>query len=829
MPSIQFNILNQKQSPALYSDILANRPAAGYLGRLFISTDTLDIYRDNGTTWDLISGVPAGVITGSGRPGQATFFTGTGAVSGNDNFWWDNTNHYLGLGTSTPGTNLDINGTNNVLVQLNSTTTGNSLVSFQNQGTGKWRLGNNYNAGANDFSLYDIASGVNRLAITNAGAATYTGSWTATSLAITGGTASQYLMANGTTSTLTNPVTGTGTEGVTSVFTGTGTIGNGSIFDNRNATGYAAYINFNSIGIGDLASTYNNYTLNVSSNGAPIIAMYSNAGNTATRNWAIAANNVAFGDLAFNQSNARLGDPISAATTRLYISPAGNIIVKGTTDAGYALDNAGTTRLQGAVTVGGLLTVNPSVTASGAIARGGYLTPTLTAAANNDVLVGLDVAPTYNTGAYTGVTKYDARFANMISAASIELTNSVYPKNGIYLATTNQIGININTNNIVNINANGIGANATPAGYGDFEAGTRIAIAPNAAAKYYYLGYNSNQANSRSWRFENDVISYGDFAIRQSTTKTGTSYQQMLLIDPSGNLSTLGKTTSTSFLSNGSITASSALAQGVYFNNTLTASANNDVLVGLDINATFTNGAYTGVSNLGIRIPAVYNNNVSTATITNGAFTNIVNVAGTPTQTGFVLQNKAGSNSSFDITLNATTANSVEFRFGTSGTPSARQTIYSSGNIGINTNTDAGYKLDINGTLRAQGIATLASRVNINGAVDNSVYSLNNNGNFFSYNIGWAMSTLSGTQTINGTGSYIYNGAGGDTWTLDNPSGNNKVYNIKNVGSGVLTIAAYSGTNIINNLAVSVTSITVAIGATVRLQHDGNIKTYQLQ
>jgi hypothetical protein len=54
-------VTNQKGSPALYSDVLANRPAAGFIGRLFISTDTLEIYRDNGTAWDLISGGGGGV------------------------------------------------------------------------------------------------------------------------------------------------------------------------------------------------------------------------------------------------------------------------------------------------------------------------------------------------------------------------------------------------------------------------------------------------------------------------------------------------------------------------------------------------------------------------------------------------------------------------------------------------------------------------------------------------------------------------------------------------------------------------------------------------
>ncbi len=49
-------VTNQKGSPAIYSDTFANRPAAGFIGRLFVSTNTLEIYRDNGTTWDLISG-----------------------------------------------------------------------------------------------------------------------------------------------------------------------------------------------------------------------------------------------------------------------------------------------------------------------------------------------------------------------------------------------------------------------------------------------------------------------------------------------------------------------------------------------------------------------------------------------------------------------------------------------------------------------------------------------------------------------------------------------------------------------------------------------------
>ena len=53
---------------------------------------------------------------------------------------------------------------------------------------------------------------------------------------------------------------------------------------------------------------------------------------------------------------------------------------------------------------------------------------------------------------------------------------------------------------------------------------------------------------------------------------------------------------------NGSVTASGAIARGGNFTNTLTASANSDVLVGLDVNPTFVNGIFTGVKNIPARI-----------------------------------------------------------------------------------------------------------------------------------------------------------------------------------------------------------------------------------
>ncbi len=57
-------IINTLGTPSASSDLFANRPAAGTSGRLFIATDTKEIYRDNGASWDKIgSGASGGVST----------------------------------------------------------------------------------------------------------------------------------------------------------------------------------------------------------------------------------------------------------------------------------------------------------------------------------------------------------------------------------------------------------------------------------------------------------------------------------------------------------------------------------------------------------------------------------------------------------------------------------------------------------------------------------------------------------------------------------------------------------------------------------------------
>ena len=151
---VNFNILNQLGSPAINSNTFANRPAAGQTGRLFVSTDTFEIYRDNGTTWDLIGGPGSSTITGTGTATQVAYFTSSQAIGSSSNLYWDNTNTRLGIGTSTPGVRLDIHGTGTIQ-HINSTGgANNGYLAFQRAGTTTFSIGDTYNAGSNYFRIF---------------------------------------------------------------------------------------------------------------------------------------------------------------------------------------------------------------------------------------------------------------------------------------------------------------------------------------------------------------------------------------------------------------------------------------------------------------------------------------------------------------------------------------------------------------------------------------------------------------------------------------------------------------------------------------------------
>jgi len=301
MPNIDLSILNQRQTPAFFADTLANRPAAGFLGRIFVSTNTFAFYRDNGTGWDLIGGPGTGTITGSGAAGQVTYFNGTSSITGSNDLFWDSVNGHLGIGTITPSTALTIFHDQNQIIQLNQiTATNDTKIAFQNSGTPLWRIGNSYNAGANDYGIFDVVGAIQPLTIKKTTGQTYIGAQTTSSgrLVVNDATGDNHIVVIGATAP--------------------------SLRINNSGSGATKQI-----GIG-LATTTNNFIQ-----------------GAADRDMAIFNSSTTASPILFGIYDAGLTNTQEAAR----ISAARNLLVGGSVDNGSKLQITGTSTFSSSLTI----------------------------------------------------------------------------------------------------------------------------------------------------------------------------------------------------------------------------------------------------------------------------------------------------------------------------------------------------------------------------------------------------------------------------------------------------------------------------------------------
>lgn len=181
------------------------------------------------------------------------------------------------------------------------------------------------------------------------------------------------------------------------------------------------------------------------------------------------------------------------------------------------------------------------------------------------------------------------------------------------------------------------------------------------------------------------------------------------------NFITIGGLTAT-----GSVTASGALARGNYINNTLVASANNDVLVGLDINPTFATGAFTGTQNLLIRASSISgsaSSQIRANSANSGDYSELLLSTTTATNSyrGSTLRNIRGTSDRLAISV-TTGAGFTEYF-----------SLFSTGNLLLQnggTFTDAGYRLDVKGSTRIQGTGTTSATTSLRVENNNSSASL---------------------------------------------------------------------------------------------------------
>jgi hypothetical protein len=410
MPQIDLSILNQRQTPAFYADVLANRPAAGFIGRIFVSTNTFEFYRDNGTGWDLIGGPGAGTITGSGAAGQVTYWNGASTVTGDNGLFYDSVNDRLGIATTTPGAAIDAHSTQNVILQLNQTTaTNNTKIAFQNSGTALWRIGNNYGGGTNSFVVTDAALNINRFSVLPSSGQTFVGDVVTSSglFVVNNSSSDAHIVALGATAP--------------------------SIRVRNAGTGASLQI-----GLG-LATTTNNFIQG------------STGGEFCIFNDSLTAQPILFGI-----KDAGSGNTLEAAR----ISAARNFIINSSTDAGFRFDVNGTSRVQGATTISGSVsttatnqyfntwrgTQNVSGLSAFNTSVHTYINPTISSAVTNLRPVAVAVVPTFSGTIDTKVAVFASTSGIAPSTAG---SNSAFFANsnetnaigfGASIAGTNSIG-----------------------------------------------------------------------------------------------------------------------------------------------------------------------------------------------------------------------------------------------------------------------------------------------------------------------------------------------------------------------------------------------------
>ncbi len=793
MPVIN-NVQNQRNTPALYSDVLANRPAAGFAGRLFVSEDTLALYRDTGSGWTLIGGPGTGTITGSGTAGKITKFSGAAVIG--DSIITESGAALTVAGTITATSLITSGGT-----ALQYVTGAGTLVTFPT----------NVSAFTNDAGYITASSSSN---LTNK-----TGNisqWTNNAGYITASSSSNLTNKTGNISQWTNDSGYITSAGAVTSITGT-----------TNQVITSAATGAITLSLPQSIATSSTPTFN----GATFTGVVDAGVNTIMGGSGVFLGNVSINNnaTAFNWINAN--NKVSITATSGVLS-----IYTGTTtyDLAFVVSAAGHLDMQGHnITAGSLIkqggTSAQFLKADGSVDSSVYVTASSTTVFTNksgNVSQWSNDSGYITSAALTGYLPLaGGTLTGQLNGTGISLSGSLVTAMDVYIANGNSLYfrngannaylsvISLNSSDKVIIDASG---NGTAIGGGGvvtigLTAGTPTGtiLAQTASFKTMAVpsavnggqtqwSYGPNAA-SRGWIAVSDCYGNGDFGFLQSTTQTGTTYVNKLIIGAAGDL-TIGSVPGTGtgavyasgFIKAGGTSAQFLKADGSVDSNTYLTSA----------------GAVTSITGTANQVIA----SASTGAVTLSLPQSIA-TSSTPTFAGLTLSGNCNMNTGATSFQWTNASNNVAISA-------------ASGILTLYTGT-GGYTSAM--VINASQIISTASRVNINGAVDNALFTLNVQGHTYTNSFSGTAQTVSANFTIGSSMCYYFNGAGGVTGTMENPSGTNKIFFVKNWSANTLTIAAYaSGGTIIDSINSSVSSFSLLTGQTAILQQDGNFRTFIL-
>jgi hypothetical protein len=161
---------------------------------------------------DCRSNWPGGGITGSGSPGQLTFWIDSTSIGGDNNLFWDNTNKRLGISTTTPQTSLHVIGniTANTFLGTISAANVSSGQFGANTGGGNYSFPGNVGIGTTSPSYrLDIVGDVRWSGTLQGGSVP----WARLTSFPSGCPSGQFVTAVGTTLTCASPPSGGGVTG----------------------------------------------------------------------------------------------------------------------------------------------------------------------------------------------------------------------------------------------------------------------------------------------------------------------------------------------------------------------------------------------------------------------------------------------------------------------------------------------------------------------------------------------------------------------------------------------------------------------------------------